>query len=202
MPGMLRAKRRQRAGTRALEQKLSQRFFGEDGIGMAYGTTTDGATPLLLFVLRCSATDVDGYLRRLADATLRLSSDGDFLVLDAIVDGASIGRLATTLSGDALPMVAAHLDAMGGDELEIALVTTDACIDDAPAPVTRPIEVVRNSAAQPEIVEVGSGPFVVLTTDVHTGVTFAHRFQTAEAAKAQNERNCEVDLPFVGLVAS
>ncbi|MFW5966409.1 MAG: hypothetical protein ACOCV2_02770 [Persicimonas sp.] len=48
-------------------------------------------------------------------------------------------------------------------------------------------------------VEVGRGPFCVLTINRHDGSTVVQRFATEKEAMAQHERNVAEDKPLVGL---
>ena len=57
----------------------------------------------------------------------------------------------------------------------------------------------RNPSSQPDFVEVGQGDFCVMTVNRHDGSTVVHRFETAEEANAQLERNVEADKPLVGV---
>jgi len=50
-----------------------------------------------------------------------------------------------------------------------------------------------------EYIEVGRGPYQVVTINRHDGSTVVQRFKTAAEAEAQNRRNMAADKPLVGV---
>jgi hypothetical protein len=55
----------------------------------------------------------------------------------------------------------------------------------------------RKRRRRDDIVEVGHGQFNVMTINRHDGSVVVQRFETAEEARAQHERNVAADAPLV-----
>lgn len=50
-----------------------------------------------------------------------------------------------------------------------------------------------------DYIEVGRGPYCVVTINRHDGSTVVHRFKSRAEAEAQNRRNMAQDKPLVGV---
>ncbi len=197
MPGLARFKRKQNERRKRMERRTTchERFFGDDLLAVLYGVH-DG-WPLLVFGLSCDADGAAAYAEQLTDATLRMSTTESAMALDAIVDGEVVGRLATSLGNDALPVAAAHLKAQNSKKLRVAVESMwDGPSE--PKPIRLKVAYERVSVEEfhgaPTVV--GQGSFSATTVDPQTGRVYVHRFATKDAAEAQRKRDIAADMPF------
>lgn len=207
MPGMSKAaRRRQKTFTKRSRDELTRPFFGRDVLGVAHGVAQRGE-PLLSFLLRCGPQDVNDYAARLGEATLRITRDSrdaprddEYMTLDAVIDGEVVGRLTTTMTGMLTPVVD-KLEASNICELHLLLVSMHDDAESSLPPFRVPVEfhVDPWEQREPEVVEIGTGPHMCYSVNVHTGVSYAHRFPTREEARRQAARNRAEDRPFAGV---